>query len=204
VNALLKSTPDCPKNLYFKGDRSAFKLPAVAIVGTRTPSKYGRETAYKFSFELAKKGLLIVSGLARGIDTVVHEAALDAKGKTVAVLGNGIDIIYPPENRKLSEKIIKSGGLLSEYDFNSKPLPKNFLARNRIIAGLSVGIVVIEGRRRSGTLSTARWAADYGREVFAVPGRIDSPLSEATHYLIENGANIARTPEDIVVQLSLL
>jgi DNA processing protein len=177
---------------------------AVAIVGTRTPTKYGREVAYKFSFELAKKGITIVSGLARGIDTVAHNAALDAGGRTIAVLGSGLDVIYPPENLGLAQRIIKSGALVSQFAYGTKPLGKNFLIRNELVARLSRAILVVEGSRRSGTISTASHAANLGVEVFAVPGPVNSPMSEAPLYLIEQGAQIARVPGDILEYINSL
>lgn len=193
-----------PEELYIQGKILPEDEKAVAIVGSRITSKYGREVAYKFSYELAKKGVTIVSGLARGIDTIAHTAALDANGRTIAVLASGIDIIYPPENANLAKKIIKSGALVTEFPAGIKPLPKNFLARNRIISGLSLAVLVIEGKSRSGTLSTATHAANQGREVFAVPGPINSPLSALPNYLIENGAQIAKKPEDILEYINNL
>lgn len=193
-----------PEELYIQGKILPEDEKAVAIVGSRITSKYGREVAYKFSYELAKKGVTIVSGLARGIDTIAHTAALDANGRTIAVLASGIDIIYPPENISLAKKIIKSGALVTEFPAGTKPLPKNFLARNRIISGLSLAVLVIEGKSRSGTLSTATHAANQGREVFAVPGPINSPLSALPNYLIENGAQIAKKPEDILEYINIL
>lgn len=177
---------------------------AVAIIGTRTPTKYGREIAYKFAYELAKKGVTIVSGLARGIDTIAHNAALEAGGRTIAVLGSGLDVIYPPENTGLAEKIIKSGALVSQFPNGTKPYGKNFLQRNEIIAKLSFAVVVVEGSRRSGTISTVNHAANLGVEVFAIPGPVNSPMSEAPLYLIEQGARIARKPEDILEYLDSL
>ncbi len=178
--------------MYTKGIFLPQDQNAVAIVGSRKPTKQGLEIAYKFAYEIAKADITIISGLARGIDSAAHKAALDAAGRTIAVLGSGLDIIYPPENKKLAEEIMKSGVLVSEFPQGTKPFAKNFLARNRVIAKLSKAVLVIEGKRRSGTLSTAGWAADEGKEVFAVPG------SEITDYLIENGSSIAYTPQDII------
>lgn len=174
---------------------------AVAIVGSRTPTKYGHEIAYKFAYTLARNGVTIVSGLARGIDTVAHIAALDAGGETIAVLGSGIDIIYPPENKSLAERITQSGKLISPFPKGTKPIGKNFLIRNEFIAKLSQAVLVVEGRRKSGTISTATHAANLGIEVFAIPGPINSPMSEAPLHLIEQGARIAKTPEDILEYL---
>lgn len=200
----LSTISDLPKKIYVEGQIWPEDSNAVAIVGSRITSKYGREVAYKFSYALAKKGITIISGLARGIDTIAHTAALDAKGRTIAVLANGIDIIYPPENANLAKKIIKSGALITEFRAGTKPLPKNFLARNRIISGLSLAVLVIEGKSRSGTLSTATHAANQGREVFAVPGPITSPLSALPNYLIESGAQIAKSPKDILEYINNL
>lgn len=156
----------------------------------------GEKLAWKYSTFLAKNGVTIISGLARGIDTVAHKAALASGGRTIAVLGSGIDIIYPPENKELAEEIKKHGEVISPFPLGTKPLGKNFLARNKVIADMSDAILVIEGKTRSGTISTANWAADANKEVFAIPG------SEATDYLIENGANVANSPHDILDYLN--
>lgn len=170
---------------------------SVAIVGTRAPTKYGREMAYKFSFSLAKNGVTIISGLARGIDTIAHQAALDAGGRTIAVLGSGKDVIYPPENKRLAEKIMEHGQVLSPFPDGTLPYGKNFLIRNELIVKLSQAVLVIEGMMRSGTLNTATHAANAGVEVFAIPG---SPI---TDFLAENGARIATKPEDILEYVKL-
>ncbi len=190
------------QDIYTKGKLLKRDGLAVAIVGTRTPTRYGRETAYKFAFELAKHKVTIVSGLARGIDSVAHNAALEAGGRTIAVLGSGLDIIYPPENAGLAERIAKQGAIVTQFPLGTKPLGKNFLARNQLIAKLSKAILVVEGRGRSGTISTANHAANLGVEVFAVPGPINSPMSEAPNYLIGEGARIAKSPEDILEYLA--
>jgi DNA processing protein len=165
---------------------------AIAVVGTRQMSTRGERFTQDFVKEIVNAGFTIVSGLARGIDTVAHKTALEAGGRTIAVLGSGIDVIYPPENKELAQKIIKKGALISGFPRGTPPYAKNFLARNRIIAGLSKAVLVIEGKRRSGTLSTASYAANEGIEVFAIPG------SEATDWLIEQGANIVNTPKEIL------
>lgn len=187
--------------LFVKGRILKKDKKAVAIVGTRTPTKYGRDVAYKFSFELARNGVTIVSGLARGIDTVAHNAALDAGGRTIAVLGSGLDVIYPPENFSLAQKIAANGALVTQFPNGTKPLGKNFLIRNELVAKLSKAILVVEGSRRSGTISTANHAANLGVEVFAIPGPVNSPMSEAPLFLIEQGAQIARRPRDILEYL---
>jgi DNA processing protein len=198
----LRNSIDPPDAVYVKGKITKKDNIAVAIVGSRLASAYGKEVAKRFSKELSKRGITIVSGLARGIDTISHKAALEAGGRTIAVLGSGLDVIYPPENKSLAEEISKHGALITEFPEGTKPLKHHFLQRNRVIAGLSLAVVIIEGKRRSGTLSTARHAAEMGREVFAVPGPVNSPLSEAPHYLIEQGARVAKSPEDILEYLN--
>ena len=197
-NLLTLSDNERPELLYISGKIRKKDRKAVAIVGSRRMTNYGKRTTARFARELAKNNVTIVSGLARGIDTVAHKAALSAGGRTIAVLGCGLDIIYPPENKALAGRVRNSGALVSEFSLGTKPLGKNFLTRNRIISGLSLAVLVVEGARRSGTLSTASWAANQGREVFAVPGPIDSPLSAAPLFLIENGAQIAQNPKDIL------
>ncbi len=179
-------------NLFIEGEYLEKDKNAVAIVGSRRMSPRGKKLAYEYSFSLAKKGITIISGLAIGIDTVVHSAALDAGGRTIAVIGSGLDIIYPKENTELAKRIIKNGCLVTEFKEGTPPLGKNFLARNKVIAALSKAVVIIEGQRRSGTLSTASHAADLGVEVFVIPG------SPATDWLIEEGATIAKRPADII------
>ena len=169
---------------------------AVAVVGSRAITERGRKLTVLFTKALVDAGYTIVSGLARGVDTVAHETALKFKGRTIAVLGSGTNIIYPPENKELANKIIKQGAVVSGFLPDTKPLPENFLARNKIIAGFAKAVLVIEGARRSGTLSTAAHAATLGIEVFAVPG------SPATDYLIKEGAGIANSPKDILQYLS--
>lgn len=165
---------------------------AVAVVGSREATQRGRQLTEDFVKKLVKNKFTIVSGLARGIDTVAHETALEAGGRTIAVLGSGIDVIYPWENKNLAGRIVKNGALVSPFPKGTKPLGKNFLARNKIIVGFSMAVLVVEGKRRSGTLSTAAHAANEGKEVFAIPG------SEATDYLIGEGATAVQNPEDIV------
>jgi len=192
----LKGLLGAPQTLYVKGDLHQADALAVAIVGSRKSSQRGKNLAHDFAYELAQNGVTIVSGLARGIDTVAHKAALAAGGRTLAVLGNGIDVVYPAENRRLFEAISKNGALLTEFPLGTRPLAKNFLERNRIISGLALVLLVVEGQRRSGTLSTTAHAANQGREVFAIPG------SPATDFLIKEGVRICQTPEDILDYLS--
>ena len=178
-------------NFYIKGTYLEIDKNAVAIVGSRITSERGEKLAYKFSYELAKNNITIISGLAKGIDTIAHQAALDANGRTIAVLAHGLDRVYPAANVGLANEIIKHGCLITKFKEGTTPFAKNFLARNQLIAGLSKAVIVIEGEKRSGSISTANHAANLGIEVFAVPG------SPATDWLIENGANIANSPQDI-------
>jgi len=192
------SLPHPPAPLYLQGSFLPQDQAAIAIVGTRNMTDYGRHITIDFVTAFVQAGFTIISGLARGIDTIAHTTALKCKGRTIAVLGSGLDVIYPPENRALYQQIPGSGALISEFSLGTKPLGKNFLARNRLISGLSRAVVVIEGSRKSGTISTAAHAADQGREVFAVPGPITSPQSQGPLYLIKQGANLATTPEDVL------
>jgi len=194
----LKTISYVPLFLYVKGELLRDKN-LIAIIGSRKPTSYGKEVAYKFSKKLAENDIGIVSGLARGIDSISHKGALDGNGYTIGVLGCGINIIYPAENRELFERIIKNGGaIISEFPFDTKPRKENFPMRNRIISGFCEGIVVIEAGKKSGTLITAKWALNQGREVFAIPGSIFSSQSEGTHYLIKEGANVITSPEEIL------
>jgi DNA processing protein len=180
-----------------------WSTPAIALVGTRQVTSYGRQMANRLGEDLAKNGLVIVSGMARGVDTLAHQSALAVGGKTVAVLGSGVDIIYPASNRQLYERIVNNGLVFSELPPATMPLPGYFPARNRIIAGLSLGVVVIEGGIKSGSLITASLAADQGREVFAVPGNVTSQLSSGTNHLIKNGAFPVTTATDILEVLNI-
>ncbi len=200
----LKDLSDAPMVLYFKGNIKSAQGAAIAVVGSRKMTSYGREVTEKFAGELASFGITIVSGLARGIDTSAHKSALAVGGKTVAVLGCGLDSVYPPENFKLADEIVKKGGaLISEYPLGHPALPINFASRNRIISGLSRAVLVIEGAEKSGTLLTASAAADQGRTVFAIPGQITSPLSAAPLFLIKNGAKTATRVGDILEEIDL-
>jgi len=181
--------------LYIEGKILRSDCKAIAVVGSRDLSPRGEALTKKFVKEFVKEGYTIISGLARGIDTVAHTTALRQGGRTIAVLGCGLDIIYPSENKELSEEILKHGALVSPYPPGTKPLPKNFLARNRIIVELSCAVLIVEGKRRSGTLSTASWAANSGIDVFVIPG------SEATDWLIEEGANSVKSPKEVIDKL---
>jgi len=182
--------------LYVLGKILKRDKKAIAVVGSRDITPRGKKLTAIFTENLVKEGFTIVSGLARGVDTIAHETALKQNGRTIAVLGSGLDIIYPPENKFLAERIVKNGALVSPFDFGTKPIGRNFLARNKIIVMLSQAVLVIEGKRRSGTLSTASHAANEGVEVFAIPG------SEATDWLKQNGASSVQTPDDIVKYFS--
>lgn len=198
---LLRELRDAPLYLVARG-APLVTAPAVAIVGARRATPYGHEVARSLAEGLAHAGVTVVSGLARGIDGAAHEGALAANGCTVAVLGSGIDVIYPREHRGLAERVIGSGTLLSERPVGSAPLPSHFPARNRILAGMTQGTVVVEAAEHSGSLITARLANEGGREVFAVPGRIDSPLSFGSHLMIREGATLVRSVEDVLDQIA--
>jgi DNA processing protein len=201
--AILKQVSDPPLLLYKKGALAESDRNAIAIVGTRHPSFYGRAQAKRFAQELAARGLTIVSGLARGIDQVAHDAALQVSyGRTVAVMGCGLDIIYPKENESLYRKITERGAILSEYPLGTPPLPENFPRRNRILSGLSYATFVVEAHSRSGSLITAHQAVEQGREVFALPGPVDQLTSRGTHQLIKEGACLVEAPEDILLVLA--
>ncbi|ADL07845.1 DNA-processing protein DprA [Thermosediminibacter oceani] len=200
---LLKEIYDPPPVLYVLGEVAVLNLEAVAIVGTRKPTPYGRKIAEQMARELASLEINVVSGMARGIDSIAHKGALEAGGTTTAVLGCGIDIVYPPENYNLMAEIIKAGCVISSFPMGFRPLPSNFPARNRIISGLSKGTLVVEAAEKSGSLITADFALDHGREVFAVPGSIFSPYSRGTHKLIKQGAKLVENVDDILEELNL-
>jgi DNA processing protein len=191
-----------PIVLYVAGDAEVLNDPQLSIVGSRNPTPAGRDTAFDFAESLAERGLAITSGLAEGIDGAAHRGALAAQGITLAVLGNGIDSIYPRSNQSLSEEIRFRGALISEFPLGTPPRRENFPQRNRIIAALSLGTLVIEAARRSGSLITARLAGDQNRELFAVPGSIYNPLSRGCHELIRQGAKLTETVGDILSELN--
>lgn len=198
----LKTIDDAPVALFVKGELHATDKFSIAMVGTRQPTTYGSMVTERLASDLVARGLSIVSGLARGVDTIAHRAALQAGGRTIAVLGSGLDVIYPSENRRLVEEVVKQGALISEYFFGTKPDAPNFPRRNRIIGGLSLGTVVIEAGEKSGALITAAMALDQGREVFAVPGSIFSPKSIGPHRLIQEGARLVHSADDILSELT--
>lgn len=196
---VLRYIPAAPEYIFFKGTLPKERLPSVAIVGTRKPTAYGTEVAAQLAGSLAQKGVVIISGLAIGIDSIAHRSALDVGGTTIAVLANSVDTIYPRSNIRLAEDMLAhNGAILSEYEPPCGPRTYQFLARNRIVSGLADAVVVIEAATRSGTLSTAAHALDQGKEVFAVPGNITSPLSSGCNNLIKQGAHPVTRVEDIL------
>lgn len=201
--ALLREAADAPPVLYVRGALTEADRWGIGIVGTRNVSAYGREAAEVLARDLAANRLTIVSGLARGVDGVAHAAALKAGGRTVAVLGSGVDVIYPPEHRHLAQQIAESGAVVSEYPLGTQPDAVNFPPRNRIISGLSLGVVVIEADEKSGALITTEFAAEQGREVFAVPGSIFNKTSRGTNKLIQTGAKLVTCAADILEELNL-
>jgi DNA processing protein len=192
-----------PSVLYVRGELTSEDDAAVGIVGTRRSTPYGRQAAERIAGELAQAGVTVISGLARGVDGAAHRAALDAGGRTIAVLGSGVDVIYPAEHRQLAERMLESGAIVSEQPPGAKPDAQNFPARNRIISGMSLGIVVIEAPLRSGALITASFAGDQGRDVFVVPGNVFAPSSEGTNQLLRDGARIVRDGRDVLEDLGI-
>lgn len=198
----LKQIYDAPKKLYIRGDKDILGNFGIAIVGCRDNTKYGELIAKNLAYNLAKKGIIIISGLAKGIDSFAHIGAIYAKGRTIAVLGNSIDSIYPKENEIISQKIIEYGGaIISEYPVGAKIEKKNFPARNRIISGLSQGVIVVEAKEKSGSLITADFALEQGRDVYAVPGSITSIHSAGTNNLIKEGAIPVTKYEDVILNV---
>jgi DNA processing protein len=200
---LLKTIYDPPPLIYFKGRKEILNKRLIAIVGTRKPTSYGLSAAGEFAKQLSLLGFVIVSGFASGIDTAAHKGAFEAGGETVAVFGCGLDVIYPPDNIRLAEDIINSGCLISEFPPKTPTSNWTFPQRNRIISGLSRGVIVVEGSVDSGSLITAKSALDQGREVFAVPGAIESQNSKGPHWLIKQGAKLVESVEDILEELNI-
>ena len=200
---LLKEIHDPPIGLYRKGDY-LFGQPCIAVVGSRRTTLYGQSVAKKLGAQLAQLGFCVVSGLARGIDTAAHEGALSVGGKTVAVLGCGIDIVYPPENLDLYRRITETGAVLSEFPFGRKADKQSFPMRNRVVSGICEGVVVVESDVKGGAMITARFAGEQGRLIFAVPGRIDQPSSAGCHQLIRDGATLLTSVDDILNELNYL
>ena len=197
----LKEIDTPPIVLYIRGKIIQEDSLSISLVGSRDAKDYGRKVGYQLSYQLAQRGLTIVSGLARGIDTSAHRGALEAGGRTIAVMGNGLSFVYPATHSDFAQKITESGALISEFPMAVKPKPKNFPRRNRVISGLTLGTVVVEASNRSGALITARLAGEQGREVFAVPGEIFSELSTGTHKLINDGAKLINTVDDLLNEL---
>lgn len=200
----LREIADPPGVLFVRGAIEARDALAIAIVGARHATRYGLAQAERLAASLSRAGLTIVSGLARGIDGAAHRGALDAGGRTIAVLGSGVLNIYPPEHQDLAQQVMKHGAVVSEAPVRAAPLSGTFPQRNRLISGMTLGVVVIEAARQSGALITARHAAEQGREVFAVPGRVDSRMSHGCHQLIRDGAKLVETPEDVLEELGPL
>ena len=200
----LRELPNPPTVLFLHGDPELLALPQLAVVGSRTPTTGGRRNAHDFAAHLATAGLVIASGLAAGIDAAAHQGALSVDGLTLAVTGTGLDRVYPAHNRALAHEVAMNGLLVSEFPIGTPPLPANFPRRNRILAGLALGALVVEAARHSGSLITARHAAEAGREVFAIPGSIHNPLARGCHALIRDGAKLVETAEHILEELAPL
>jgi DNA processing protein len=198
---LLGQIPGPPQELYINGDPGVLQMPAIAIVGSRNPTRGGARNAFEFARHLGRSGFCIVSGLAEGIDTAAHRGALEAGAPTVAFLGHGIDRVYPAANRDLAHEIVRKGALVSEFPLGTHPHKSLFPQRNRLISGMSLGTLVVEAARRSGSLITARLAGEQGREVFALPGSIHNPMSRGCHRLIRQGAKLVETADDIIAEL---
>ena len=201
---LLRQIYDPPLVLYVKGTLLQKDKNSVALVGSRLTTPYGLEVARKLAYQLAYMGVTVVSGGARGIDTAAHQGAMSANGRTIAVLGTGINQVFPAENRELFERIAAGGALITQFPFNRPPDRQSFPIRNRLVAGMTLGTVVVEANLTSGALITAHFATEYGRQVFAVPGRIDSPRSKGCHDLIKKGAKLCESAEDILSEFEYL
>ena len=199
----LKQIYDRPAVIYVLGEIREQDDWAVAVVGTRKPTAYGREMARVVSTELVRNGITVVSGLARGIDSVAHHAALDAGGRTIAIQACGLDMVYPPEHRRLADEIAERGAIISDYPLDTRPRPDYFPRRNRIMSGLTLGTLVVEADEKSGALITASYALEHNREVFAVPGNITSPMSQGANRLIQEGAKLVTGIEDVLEELNL-
>lgn len=196
---ILETLAKTPKSVYVMGNLPETRRPSVAIVGTRRPTAYGKEVTHRFAYELAQKGVVIVSGLALGVDGIAHRAALEANGTTIAVLANSLPRIYPSTHRDLAKEIIDKGGaILTEFEDNENPRGYDFLSRNRIVSGLSDAVIITEAAARSGTLNTAMHALEQGKEVFVVPGNITSPLSAGCNALIKQGATPITSSSDVL------
>jgi DNA processing protein len=198
---MLREIYDPPTLLYVRGNVEVLGQPAVSIVGTRKPTLYGTQMAERLGRELAARGVTIVSGMARGIDAISHQGAMTVNGRAIGVLGTGVNVCYPKENKKLYEKVLERGAIISEFPLWTHPAPENFPIRNRIVAGMPSGVVVVEGAQYSGSLITARLAMEFGREVFGVPGNVTQPVSFAPNQLIRQGAKLVTNGEDVIEDL---
>jgi DNA processing protein len=198
--AALAGIPEAPSFLFVRGRLGREDALAVAVVGSRRATAYGLRMAERLGTDLGARGVTVVSGLARGVDTAAHRGALDGGGRTVAVFGCGLDVVYPAENRPLLEHVVAAGAAVSQFPMGTPPLPGHFPMRNRVIAGLTLGTVVVEAAERSGALITARFAGELGREVYAVPGNVSSAVSEGANRLIQDGAKLVRSWEDVVAE----
>jgi DNA processing protein len=192
---------DPPVLLYVRGDAQILNAPSLAMVGTRRPTLYGTQMADRLARDLAARGIVIVSGLARGIDAIAHQGTTTANGRAIGVLGTGVDVCYPKENKKLYEKVLERGAILSEFPLGTHPAPENFPIRNRIVAGMPLGAIIIEGAQYSGSLITARLAMEFGREVFGLPGNVTQAVSFAPNLLIKQGAKLVTCAEDVIEEL---
>ncbi|MBV9889007.1 MAG: DNA-protecting protein DprA [Acidobacteria bacterium] len=197
----LREIYEPPTLLYVRGHTDVLSHPSIGVVGTRKPTLYGTQMAERLGRELAARGLAVVSGMARGIDALSHQGAMAVNGHAIGVLGTGVDVFYPKENKKLYERVLQRGAIISEFPLGTHPAPENFPIRNRIVAGMPVGVVVVEGAQYSGSLITARLAMEYNRDVFAVPGNATQPLSFAPNQLIRQGAKLVTNGEDVISDL---
>ncbi|MEO8612564.1 MAG: DNA-processing protein DprA [Chloroflexota bacterium] len=202
--AMLKKLPDAPTILYIRGTLRSDDNHALSIVGTRKATTYGRDAAYHLAKQLAGQGVTVISGMAHGIDSAAHKGALEGGGRTLAVMGCGVDVIYPSDHQKLAEQIMSCGALISEFPIGMHPEARNFPRRNRIISGLALGVLVVEAPEKSGAMITATTAADQGREVFATPGNIFNPMSVGTNRLIQDGAKLVIDVRDILNELKIV
>jgi DNA processing protein len=192
---------DPPTLLYVRGDVNVLNQPSVSVVGTRRPTLYGTQMAERLGREIAARGVVVVSGMARGIDAIAHQGAMTVNGRAIGVLGTGVNVCYPKENKKLYEKVLERGAIMSEFPLGTHPAPENFPIRNRIVAGMPLGVVVVEGAQYSGSLITARLAMEFGREVFGVPGNVTQAVSFAPNQLIRQGAKLVTNGEDVIEDL---
>ncbi len=200
---LLKTIYDPPACLYYHGRLECLKQPTLAIIGSRAATSYGRQVSFQLARDLARKGITVISGMALGIDSESHRGALAGGGKTVAVLGCGLDVVYPPQNKKLYQEVRENGALITEYPAGTRPEGFHFPARNRMISGSALGVIVVEAALKSGSLITARLALEQGREVFAIPGRVDSVKSAGAHKLLQQGAHLVNSADDILEELGI-